>query len=80
MFKFLSKSAGLIGYVIQYGCLTHCTFEYLGDFVVVIIKKKKLKLRLCLHNIYFFLVLWTINGTNSSFSQYSNNRKTNSTF
>lgn len=36
MFKFLSKTAGLVGYVIQYGCLTHCTFEYIGDFVVVI--------------------------------------------
>lgn len=35
MFKFLSKAAGVFGYVIQYGCLTHCTFEYLGDFVVV---------------------------------------------
>lgn len=35
MFKFLSKVAGICGYVVQYGCITHCTFEYLGDFVVV---------------------------------------------
>ncbi|EDS28676.1 mitochondrial inner membrane protease subunit [Culex quinquefasciatus] len=36
MFKFLSKAAGVFGYVVQYGCLTHCTFEYLGDFVVCV--------------------------------------------
>lgn len=35
MFKFLSKVVGICGYVVQYGCITHCTFEYLGDFVVV---------------------------------------------
>lgn len=35
MFKYLSKAAGLVGYIIQYGCLTHCTFEYIGDFVIV---------------------------------------------
>lgn len=35
MFKYLSKAIGIAGYVIQYGCITHCTFEYLGDFVVV---------------------------------------------
>ncbi|KXJ80152.1 mitochondrial inner membrane protease subunit 1 [Aedes albopictus] len=36
MFKFLSKVAGICGYVVQYGCITHCTFEYLGDFVVCV--------------------------------------------
>ncbi|XP_058461033.1 mitochondrial inner membrane protease subunit 1 [Malaya genurostris] len=36
MFKTLSKVAGICGYVIQYGCITHCTFEYLGDFVVCV--------------------------------------------
>uniref|UniRef100_A0A1Q3F9C4 Mitochondrial inner membrane protease subunit n=1 Tax=Culex tarsalis TaxID=7177 RepID=A0A1Q3F9C4_CULTA len=36
MFKFLSKAAGVFGYVVQYGCITHCTFEYLGDFVVCV--------------------------------------------
>lgn len=36
MFKFLSKVVGICGYVVQYGCITHCTFEYLGDFVVCV--------------------------------------------
>ncbi|XP_055586141.1 mitochondrial inner membrane protease subunit 1 [Uranotaenia lowii] len=36
MFKVLSKVVGICGYVVQYGCLTHCTFEYLGDFVVCV--------------------------------------------
>ncbi|XP_055638997.1 mitochondrial inner membrane protease subunit 1 [Toxorhynchites rutilus septentrionalis] len=36
MFKVLSKLAGICGYVVQYGCITHCTFEYLGDFVVCV--------------------------------------------
>ncbi|XP_065095659.1 mitochondrial inner membrane protease subunit 1 [Ochlerotatus camptorhynchus] len=36
MFKFLSKVVGVCGYVVQYGCITHCTFEYLGDFVVCV--------------------------------------------
>lgn len=40
MLKFLSKSAGIAGYVIQYGCITHCTFEYIGDLVLVIKIKK----------------------------------------
>lgn len=31
----LSKLLGAVGYVIQYGCIVHCTFEYVGDFVVV---------------------------------------------
>ncbi|XP_055543963.1 mitochondrial inner membrane protease subunit 1 [Wyeomyia smithii] len=36
MLKTLSKIVGFCGYVIQYGCITHCTFEYLGDFVVCV--------------------------------------------
>ncbi|XP_058813029.1 mitochondrial inner membrane protease subunit 1 [Topomyia yanbarensis] len=36
MYKTLSKIAGIGGYIIQYGCITHCTFEYLGDFVVCV--------------------------------------------
>ncbi|XP_049532353.1 mitochondrial inner membrane protease subunit 1 [Anopheles darlingi] len=32
----LSKALGVCGYVIQYGCITHCTFEYIGDFVVCV--------------------------------------------
>ncbi|XP_035775463.1 mitochondrial inner membrane protease subunit 1-like [Anopheles albimanus] len=34
--KILSKALGVCGYVIQYGCITHCTFEYIGDFVVCV--------------------------------------------
>ncbi|PSN37678.1 Mitochondrial inner membrane protease subunit 1 [Blattella germanica] len=29
-----AKVAGVIGYMIQYGCITHCALEYLGDFVI----------------------------------------------
>lgn len=29
------KLLGSVGYVIQYACLAHCTFEYVGDFVLV---------------------------------------------
>ncbi|XP_052870321.1 mitochondrial inner membrane protease subunit 1 [Anopheles cruzii] len=36
MFKFVSKALGVCGYIIQYGCITHCTFEYIGDFVVCV--------------------------------------------
>uniref|UniRef100_A0A182J9K8 Mitochondrial inner membrane protease subunit n=1 Tax=Anopheles atroparvus TaxID=41427 RepID=A0A182J9K8_ANOAO len=36
MFKFISKALGVCGYIIQYGCITHCTFEYIGDFVVCV--------------------------------------------
>ncbi|XP_053698329.1 mitochondrial inner membrane protease subunit 1 [Sabethes cyaneus] len=36
MFKTLAKIAGICSYVIQYGCVTHCAFEYIGDFVVCI--------------------------------------------
>ncbi|XP_065158085.1 mitochondrial inner membrane protease subunit 1 [Atheta coriaria] len=31
---FLSKLAGVTGYAIQYYCIAHCTFEYLGDLVM----------------------------------------------
>ncbi|XP_050303236.1 mitochondrial inner membrane protease subunit 1 [Anthonomus grandis grandis] len=30
IFKFFSS----LGYIVQYGCVVHCTFEYLGDFVL----------------------------------------------
>uniref|UniRef100_A0A182JUT0 Mitochondrial inner membrane protease subunit n=1 Tax=Anopheles christyi TaxID=43041 RepID=A0A182JUT0_9DIPT len=36
MYKFLSKALGVCGYFVQYGCITHCTFEYIGDFVVCV--------------------------------------------
>ncbi|XP_032511958.1 mitochondrial inner membrane protease subunit 1 [Danaus plexippus] len=32
--KFIGKTIGVTGYVLQYACLTHCTFEYVGDFVM----------------------------------------------
>ncbi|CAG9762762.1 unnamed protein product [Ceutorhynchus assimilis] len=30
----LVKLLGTLGYVFQYGCVVHCTFEYVGDFVL----------------------------------------------
>ncbi|XP_022918681.1 mitochondrial inner membrane protease subunit 1 [Onthophagus taurus] len=30
----VSKLVGTFGYIIQYGCIAHCTFEYLADLVV----------------------------------------------
>lgn len=35
MYKFTVKTAAFVGCVIKYGCYAHCTFEYVGDFVVV---------------------------------------------
>ncbi|RZC33990.1 mitochondrial inner membrane protease subunit 1 [Asbolus verrucosus] len=34
MKKILLKVFGSVGYVVQYACLAHCTFEYIGDFVL----------------------------------------------
>ncbi|KAF7286509.1 hypothetical protein GWI33_004916 [Rhynchophorus ferrugineus] len=34
MKNFVSKFIGTLGYVIQYGCVAHCVFEYIGDFVL----------------------------------------------
>ncbi|XP_047989767.1 mitochondrial inner membrane protease subunit 1 [Leguminivora glycinivorella] len=33
-FKFIGKTFGFMGYCFQYACITHCTFEYIGDFVM----------------------------------------------
>ncbi|KAK7913675.1 hypothetical protein WMY93_013886 [Mugilogobius chulae] len=30
----LGKALGFVGYTIQYGCIAHCAFEYIGEFVV----------------------------------------------
>ncbi|XP_008302041.1 mitochondrial inner membrane protease subunit 1 [Stegastes partitus] len=30
----LGKTLGFVGYTIQYGCIGHCAFEYIGEFVV----------------------------------------------
>lgn len=31
----LGKTLGFVGYTIQYGCIAHCAFEYIGEFVAV---------------------------------------------
>jgi hypothetical protein len=31
----LGKTLGFVGYTIQYGCVAHCAFEYIGEFVAV---------------------------------------------
>lgn len=35
MHKFAEKAVGFVANVFQYGLYAHCTFEYVGDFVVV---------------------------------------------
>ncbi|XP_030056528.1 mitochondrial inner membrane protease subunit 1 [Microcaecilia unicolor] len=30
----LGKTLGFLGYTVQYGCIAHCAFEYLGEIVV----------------------------------------------
>ncbi|XP_013857334.1 mitochondrial inner membrane protease subunit 1 isoform X1 [Austrofundulus limnaeus] len=32
--RVLGKTLGFVGYTIQYGCIAHCAFEYIGEFVV----------------------------------------------
>ncbi|KAL5006205.1 hypothetical protein ScPMuIL_015011 [Solemya velum] len=32
--KFFSRSLGVVVSVVQYGCIAHCTLEYVGDIVV----------------------------------------------
>ncbi|PNF15314.1 Mitochondrial inner membrane protease subunit 1 [Cryptotermes secundus] len=29
-----TKVAGVLAYMVQYGCITHCALEYIGDFVI----------------------------------------------
>ncbi|XP_026176267.1 mitochondrial inner membrane protease subunit 1 isoform X2 [Mastacembelus armatus] len=29
----LGRTLGFVGYTIQYGCIAHCAFEYIGEFV-----------------------------------------------
>lgn len=33
--RVLGKTLGFVGYTIQYGCIAHCAFEYVGEVVVV---------------------------------------------
>ncbi|XP_036951876.1 mitochondrial inner membrane protease subunit 1 [Acanthopagrus latus] len=32
--RVLGKTLGFVGYTIQYGCIAHCAFEYIGEVVV----------------------------------------------
>jgi hypothetical protein len=31
------KAAGVLTYVVQCGCITHCALEYIGHFIMVIV-------------------------------------------
>lgn len=31
----VGKTLGFVGYAVQYGCIAHCAFEYIGEVVVV---------------------------------------------
>jgi uncharacterized protein YuzB (UPF0349 family) len=33
--NYATKVAGVLAYMVQYGCITHCALEYVGDFVIV---------------------------------------------
>lgn len=33
--NYATKLAGVLAYMVQYGCITHCVLEYVGDFVIV---------------------------------------------
>ncbi|KDR13846.1 mitochondrial inner membrane protease subunit 1 [Zootermopsis nevadensis] len=32
--NYATKLAGVLAYMVQYGCITHCVLEYVGDFVI----------------------------------------------
>ncbi|KAJ8727159.1 hypothetical protein PYW08_015556 [Mythimna loreyi] len=32
--RFVGKTCGFLGYALQTACVTHCAFEYVGDFVM----------------------------------------------
>ncbi|XP_037401293.1 mitochondrial inner membrane protease subunit 1 isoform X2 [Pygocentrus nattereri] len=34
LYSVLGKTLGFVGFTIQYGCLAHCAFEYIGEFVM----------------------------------------------
>ncbi|KAK4312890.1 hypothetical protein Pmani_015715 [Petrolisthes manimaculis] len=34
LYRHLGKWLGVAGYMVQYGCIAHCTLEFVGDFVV----------------------------------------------
>jgi len=31
------KAAGVLAYMVQCGCITHCALEYIGQFIMVIV-------------------------------------------
>jgi hypothetical protein len=33
--NYATKVVGVLAYMVQYGCITHCVLEYIGDFVIV---------------------------------------------
>lgn len=33
--RVLGTTLGFVGYTVQYGCIAHCAFEYIGEFVIV---------------------------------------------
>jgi hypothetical protein len=33
--NYAAKLVGVLAYMVQYGCITHCVLEYVGDFVIV---------------------------------------------
>jgi hypothetical protein len=33
--NYAAKVVGVLAYMVQYGCMTHCVLEYVGDFVIV---------------------------------------------
>ncbi|KAM4720997.1 mitochondrial inner membrane protease subunit 1 isoform 1-T2 [Rhinophrynus dorsalis] len=32
--RVVGRTLGFLGYAIQYGCIAHCTFEYIGEIVI----------------------------------------------
>ncbi|XP_027229301.1 mitochondrial inner membrane protease subunit 1 isoform X2 [Penaeus vannamei] len=34
IYRLLGRCLGVAGYMVQYGCIAHCTLEFVGDFVV----------------------------------------------
>lgn len=68
MFHNYPNTLKFIKVVVQWGCVGHCTFEYIGDFVTVIFSRnfhflfKQKTVNKCL-----IPVFWPINGTNITY-------------
>lgn len=61
MRNYFIKALGTLGYIVQCGCIAHCTFEYVGDFVVV---SYHIPLLSFMCNV-ILLVYWALNGTDN---------------